>query len=44
MISKLPITRIVVTHRSTPVRYAHRVLELAQGKLQTMTLRLAAVS
>jgi len=41
MIAKLGITRVVVTHRATPVRHARRVLQLVGGKLRTAT-RIAA--
>jgi ATP-binding cassette subfamily B protein RaxB len=44
MLARLSVTRVVVTHRSTPIKYAHRALELADGRLCKMTPRLAAVS
>jgi ABC-type bacteriocin/lantibiotic exporter with double-glycine peptidase domain len=35
MLAELTMTRIVVTHRSTPLHHADRVLELAAGRLRT---------
>ncbi len=40
MLSRLPMTRIVVTHRATPIKFANRVMELVHGKLVPMAPRL----
>jgi len=33
MLSRLSITRVVVTHRPTPLKFAHRAFEMKHGKL-----------